>query len=104
MNILNGATAEGNKTIEQLKNEEKIKQTAIDELIKNPNAEIRKAVIEQIPEEQKEKVAKAFSDIFELDYEKTLKKVKKKSSIETIVRKMDKEKVLKSIVEVISCN
>ena len=27
-----------------------------------------------IPEEQKEKVAKAFSDIFELDYEKTLKK------------------------------
>ncbi len=45
-----------------------------------------------IPEEQKEKVAKAFSDIFELDYEKTLKKVKKKSSIETIVRKMDKEK------------
>ena len=45
-----------------------------------------------IPEEKKEKVAKAFSDIFELDYEKTLKKVKKKSSIETIAKKIDKEK------------
>lgn len=45
-----------------------------------------------IPEEKKEKAAKAFSDIFELDYEKTLKKVKKKSSIETIAKKIDKEK------------
>ncbi len=45
-----------------------------------------------IPEEYKEKVAKAFCDIFELDYEKTLKKVKKRSSIETIVKKVDKEK------------
>lgn len=45
-----------------------------------------------IPEENKEKVAKAFCDIFELDYEKTIKKVKKKSSIETIVKKVEKEK------------
>ena len=45
-----------------------------------------------IEEKNKEKVAKAFSDIFELDYEKTLKKVRKRSSIETIVKKMDKEK------------
>ena len=45
-----------------------------------------------IPEEKKEKVAKALSDIFELDYEKTLKKVKKRSSIETIAKKIDKEK------------
>ena len=45
-----------------------------------------------IKEEDKEKVAKAFSDIFELDYEKTLKRVKKRSSIETIVKKADKEK------------
>ena len=43
-------------------------------------------------EEDKEKVAKAFSEIFELDYEKTLAKVKKRSSIETIVKKVDKEK------------
>lgn len=45
-----------------------------------------------IPEEKKEKVAKAFCDIFDLDYEKTLKKVKKRSSIETIAKKVDKEK------------
>ena len=32
-----------------------------------------------IESENKEKVAKALSDIFELDYEKVLKKVKKKS-------------------------
>ncbi len=45
-----------------------------------------------IPSEQKEKVAKALSNIFELDYEKTLKKVSKRSSIEIIARKVDKEK------------
>ncbi len=45
-----------------------------------------------IPEEQKEKTAKALSEIFELDYEKTLKKVKKRSSIEIIAKKIDKEK------------
>lgn len=45
-----------------------------------------------ISDENKEKVAKALSDIFELDYEKVLKKVTKRSSIETIVKKVDKEK------------
>lgn len=45
-----------------------------------------------ISNDNKEKVAKALSDIFELDYEKVLKKVKKKSSIETIVKKVDKNK------------
>lgn len=45
-----------------------------------------------IKQEDKEKVAKIFSELFELDYEKVLKKVKKKSSIETIVKKVDKEK------------
>ena len=56
VNILNGATAEGNKTIEQLKKEEKIKQKVISELINNPTEEIKKLVIEQIPEEQKENI------------------------------------------------
>lgn len=56
VNILNGATAEGNKTIDQLKKEEKIKQKVISELIKNPTEEIKKSVIEQIPEEQKENI------------------------------------------------
>ena len=45
-----------------------------------------------IKEDNKEKVAKAFSEIFGLDYEKTLKKVNKRTSIETIVKKVDKEK------------
>ena len=40
-----------------------------------------------ISAENKEKVAKALSDIFELDYETVLKKVSKRSSIETIVKK-----------------
>ena len=45
-----------------------------------------------ISNENKEKVATALANIFELDYETVLKKVKKKSSIETIVKKVDKEK------------
>jgi len=40
----------------------------------------------------KEKVARILSDIFELDYEKILKKVSKRSSIETIAKKVEKEK------------
>ncbi len=45
-----------------------------------------------ITNENKEKVAKALSEIFELDYETVFKKVSKRSSIETIVKKVDKEK------------
>ena len=45
-----------------------------------------------ISSENKEKVAEALSNIFELDYETVLKKVNKKTSIETIVRKVEKEK------------
>ncbi len=45
-----------------------------------------------IKKEDKEKVARAISDIFELEYETVLKKVSKNSSIETIVKKVDKEK------------
>ena len=56
VSILNGATIEGNKTIEQLKKETDIQQKAITELVKNPSAEIKKAVIEQMPEEQKDQI------------------------------------------------
>ena len=56
VNILNGATADGNKTIDQLKKEEEIKKQIVSELIKNPTEEIKKSVIEQLPEEQKEKI------------------------------------------------
>ena len=45
-----------------------------------------------ISKENKEKVAKALSDIFEIDYDKVLKKISKRSSIETIVKKVEEEK------------
>ena len=45
-----------------------------------------------ISKEDKEKVSKALAEIFELDYEKVLKKVSKRSSIETIVKKVEEEK------------
>lgn len=45
-----------------------------------------------IAKEDKEKVAQILSEIFELDYEKILKKVTKRSSIETIAKKVEKEK------------
>ncbi|MBO4815638.1 MAG: hypothetical protein J5507_01565 [Clostridia bacterium] len=43
-----------------------------------------------IKKEDKEKVARVLSEIFGVDYEKTLKKVSKNSSIETIVKKVEK--------------
>lgn len=42
--------------------------------------------------ENKEKVANAFVEIFELDYESVIKKLNKKSSIEIITKRVDKEK------------
>ncbi len=45
-----------------------------------------------IRKEDKEKLSKFFTEIFELDYEQTLKKVNKKSSIETIAKKIEEQK------------
>ena len=45
-----------------------------------------------ISSENKERVARKLSELFELDYEKVLKKVLKRSSIETIAKKVDKSK------------
>ena len=42
--------------------------------------------------DNKEKVARALTEIFDLDYETVLKKVKKNSSIETIAKKVDADK------------
>lgn len=49
----------------------------------------------------KEKVAKALSEIFELDYQKTLEKVSSTNYIETIAKKVQKDKIdkLKSWME-----
>lgn len=49
----------------------------------------------RIKEENKEKVAKAFSEIFELDYEETLAKVNSLNSFETIIKKVEKDKITK---------
>ncbi len=43
----------------------------------------------------KEKIAKGLSDIFELDYDETLEKVNSSSQVETIIRKVDQDKVEK---------
>ena len=45
-----------------------------------------------ISKDNKEKVAKALSNIFDLDYEKVYKSVNKNTSIENIIKKIDKEK------------
>lgn len=45
-----------------------------------------------IAKKDKEKVARALSNIFALDYETVLKKVSKRSSIENIIKKVDNEK------------
>ena len=45
-----------------------------------------------ISKDNKEKVAKILSEIFELNYDQVIMKVTKRSSIETIVKKVDKEK------------
>ncbi|MBR0351210.1 MAG: hypothetical protein IJH76_05300, partial [Clostridia bacterium] len=45
-----------------------------------------------IDKKDKEKVAQALADIFELDYEKMLNKVNKRSAIEIITKKVEKEK------------
>ena len=45
-----------------------------------------------ISSENKERVARKLSELFELNYEKVLKKVSKRSSIETIAKKVDKSK------------
>lgn len=45
-----------------------------------------------IAKENKEAVAEALANIFSLDYETVMKKVNKRTSIETIIRKVEKEK------------
>lgn len=63
-----------------------------------------KKIVANTPEEtkaKKEKVAKAFSGIFELNYDETLEKVNSTSNVQTIAKKVDKTKIdeLKSWME-----
>ena len=52
-----------------------------------------KKIVGSNDEETKEKVAKAFSEIFELDYNETLEKVNSTSNVQTIAKKVDKDKI-----------
>ena len=48
---------------------------------------------DKIKDKYKEKVAKALSEIFELDYNETLSKVNSEKNVETIARKVEQDKV-----------
>jgi len=69
----------------------------VDTVTINPKKIVVKANSSTIDEEKtktlKETVAKGLSDIFELDYEETLNKVNSTSSVETIVKKIEQDKV-----------
>ena len=77
---------------------------SVDTVSINPNSIVVTDDNDEIDESKtkalKEKVAKSFSEIFELDYEETLKKVSSTSSVVTIASKVEKDKILK--VEVIN--
>ena len=66
--------------------------TKVDTISINPSLIIVKGKQEET-NALKEKVAKALSDIFELDYNEVLVKVTSTNSVETIAKKVDSEKV-----------
>lgn len=68
------------------------KSSTVHTITINP-AKIATSKDEQKNKEIREKVAKAFSEIFELDYEQTLSKVNSSSSVETIIKQIEPEKV-----------
>lgn len=78
---------------------------AVDTVTINPNlimvSDENKELAEIKTKALKEKVAKALSEIFELDYQKTLEKVSSTNYIETIAKKVQKDKIdkLKSWME-----
>ena len=55
--------------------------------IKSPNKS------SESDEEFKKRLAKEFSSVFKLDYKETLKKVNSDAQVETIIKKVDKDKV-----------
>ena len=65
---------------------------AVDTITINPQ-KIVDANDDSKTNELKEKVAKGLSEIFELDYNETLEKVKSNSQVETIAKKIDQSKV-----------
>ena len=66
---------------------------SVDTITINPNSIKDENDDEQKTKDLKEKVAKAFSDIFGLDYNSTLEKVTSTAQVETIAKKVEKDKV-----------
>ena len=64
----------------------------VDTITINPK-KIAKKNDEEGTKALKEQVAKKFSELFELDYEETLAKVSSTNSVETIVQKVEKDKI-----------
>ncbi len=63
----------------------------VDTISINPQKIVKKK--EEDTKAYKELVAKGLSDIFSLDYEETLKKVNSEKSVETIIKKVEEDKV-----------
>lgn len=49
--------------------------------------------VEEATKQKKEKLAKAFSEIFELNYDEVLEKVNSTSAVQTIIKKVEKDKI-----------
>ncbi len=63
----------------------------VDTITINPTKIVKNS--DKDTKEYKEKVAKDLSEIFELNYDEVLKKVNSESQVETIIKKVEKEKV-----------
>ncbi len=63
----------------------------VDTITINPTKIVKDTDVDT--KDYKEKIAKGLSEIFELDYEEILKKVNSTSQVETIVKKVEQEKV-----------
>lgn len=66
---------------------------SVDTITVNPNKIKDSTEDSEKTQQLKEKIAKAFSDIFELDYNETLQKLTSTSQVETIVKKVEQDKV-----------
>lgn len=64
---------------------------AVDTISINPNKLVKKKDADT--KTYKELIAKGLAKIFDLDYKETLKKVNSKSSVETIVKKVEEDKI-----------
>ena len=67
------------------------KSEIVDTISINPKKIVKKK--EEDTKQYKELVAKGLSDVFKIDYKETLAKVNSTSSVETIIKKVEEDKV-----------